>query len=254
MTPSAGFPPHPIDPVPTSRAPGCPLAALHASERPLPASGSRRARQAAALICIALTTSAVAPSAKAEKADRDKPIQVEADRMEYDDQRKINVFTGRVVLTKGSILIRADRLTVREDDKGFQFGQAIGEPASFRQKREGLDEHVEGYGNTVDYDGRDEIVTLTGRASLRRLERDRLTDEVHGNRIIYRSQTEFYTVESGSGPEADRQRVRVVIQPRRTSADSPDKPGAPTDRPAASRDPGVAPLQPSPSITRPPAR
>jgi len=164
------------------------------------------------------------------------------------------VFTGRVVLTKGTILIRADRLTVREDDKGFQFGQAIGQPASFRQKREGLDEHVEGYGNTVDYDGRDEIVTLTGQASLRRLERDRLTDEVHGSRIVYRSQTEFYTVEGGSGAGADRQRVRVVIQPRRNAAESQDKPGATTERPAPNRDAGTTQLQSAPAITRQPAR
>jgi len=253
MTIPAGLPPQAIDPNATSCRPAPRHGSLRLGERAALCCRIGRARLTA-LVLVVLAGFAIAPLSHAEKADRDKPIQVEADRMEYDDQRKINVFTGRVVLTKGTILIRADRLTVREDDKGFQFGQAIGQPASFRQKREGLDEHVEGYGNTVDYDGRDEIVTLTGRASLRRLERDRLTDEVHGSRIVYRSQTEFYTVEGGSGADADRQRVRVVIQPRRNAAESQDRPGASPERPAPSRDAGTTPLQSAPAITRPPAR
>ncbi len=223
----------------------------------------QRLRASALLVAVLVASVVVAPRAHAEKADRDQPIQVEADRMEYDDQRKINVFIGRVVLTKGTIMIRADRLTVREDEQGYQFGQAIGQPASFRQKREALEEYVEGYGNTVDYDGREEIVTLTGRASLRRLDRDRLTDEVHGSRIVYRSQTEFYTVDSGPGTTADRERVRVVIQPRRSAAETTDgKPGGPAQQPAkpregpadAKRDGAATPLQSSPSLARPPNR
>lgn len=176
--------------------------------------------------------------ASAEKADRDKPIQVEADRMEYDDSRKVNTFTGRVLMTQGTIRIRADRLVVRQDPEGNQYGLAEGQPASFRQKREGLDEFIEGYGQTIDYNGKTEVVTLSGQASLKRLQGNTLTDEVFGTRIIYQGRSEFYTVESNPAGE----RVRVMIQPKRSTETT-----APAAQPPAT-------LKPSPSLAKPPTR
>ncbi len=178
----------------------------------------------------------------AEKADRDKPIQVESDRMEYDDARRISTFIGRVVLTKGTILIRADRMVVREDNDGYQYGRAEGKPASFRQKREALEEHVEGYGLVIDYDGKAETVVLTSEATLRRLERERVLDEVHGARITYQSAAEFYTVEGRAPGATGADRVRMVIQPRRTT--SQDAPAAPAAPPAT--------LRPADSLSKPP--
>ena len=184
---------------------------------------------------IACAIALMALTAAAEQADRDQPIQVEADRMEYDDARKVNTFSGRVQLTQGTIRIRADRLVVRQDAEGNSFGLAEGRPARFRQKREGVDEFIEGEGQTIDYNGKTEVVTLTGQASLRRLQGAKLTDEVHGTRIVYQGRSEFYTVESGPVGE----RVRVVIQPKRSG-----------DPPA----PATAPLKPAPARARPPAR
>ena len=164
----------------------------------------------AALIC--------ASPAHAEKADRDKPINVEADRMEYDDKQQISTFTGDVVLTKGTIEIRGDRLIVRQDPAGWQYGTAIGEPASFRQKREGVDEWIEGRALQIDYDGRQETVRLQQRASMQRVDaRRHVLEEVHGSEILYESGTEFFTVEGGdmaTTPANPSGRVRVVIQPR----------------------------------------
>ena len=215
-------------------------------------------RQAGALLATALL--ALSTSAYAEKADRDKPVQIESDRMEYDDARRISTFIGRVILTKGTILIRSDRMVVREDAEGFQYGRAEGQPASFRQKREALEEFVEGYGLVIDYDGKAETVTLTSQASLRRLEREQVQDEVHGARIIYQSSAEFYTVEGRAPGALGSDRVRMVIQPRRSG--SPDAGGsaAPTTPGAGSPTSGArsatggttssppAPLRPAESL------
>lgn len=195
-------------------------------------------RATLAVLAFLLAQALAALPAHAEKADRDKPIQVESDRMEYDDARKVNTFIGRVILSKGTILLRADRLVVREDAQGFHFGMAEGQPASFRQKREGLEEYVEGYGRQIDYDGKAETVTLTGEASLRRLERERVTDEVHGARITYQSGAEFYTVDGRTDTRPEGDRVRMVIQPRR----APEPSAAPV------------PLKPAESIGAPGAR
>src|SRR5262245_14350826 len=77
--------------------------------------------------------------ASAEKADRDKPTNIEANRMVSDDVRRLTIFEGNVVLTKGTISIRADRIVVRQDAEGFQLSTATGVPVRFRQKAEPKD-------------------------------------------------------------------------------------------------------------------
>jgi lipopolysaccharide export system protein LptA len=136
--------------------------------------------------------------------------------MQYDDAKQTNVFTGNVTLTKGTILIRADRIVVRQDAQGFQYGSAFGKPVSFRQKRDLPEQYVEGFGSQVDYDGREEVVRIQQGAQLRKLERNRVTEEIHGNLIVYDSRTEFFTVDGGaaSPPGNPGGRVRAVIQPR----------------------------------------
>lgn len=196
---------------------------------PLPSGGrrvrrtSRAATRARALLVVA-SLLAAAP-AVAERADRNKPITVEADAMTYDDARQVNVFSGNVTLTKGTILIRADRLVLRQDADGYQYGTATGNPASFRQKREGVDQFIAAAGRQLDYDGRTETVRIQHKANLKRLEKERVLDEVHGNLIVYDSRSEFFTVEGGglasATPENPSGRVRVVIQPRDAEQPSP---------------------------------
>jgi lipopolysaccharide export system protein LptA len=153
--------------------------------------------------------------ALAEKADKQKPVNVEADKMQYDDIKQINIFSGNVRLTKGSIVITGDRVVVKQDPEGFQQGTAIGNPATFRQKREGVDQYVEGCGLQLEYDGKTEIVKFTDKAQLKRYEGDRLTDEVYGTLIVYESLSEFFTVDSRTGAKREIPgRVKVIIQPK----------------------------------------
>lgn len=195
----------------------------------------RRAAAVRAALVLALSAGLAAP-AVAEKADRNKPINVEADRMQYDDLKQINVFSGNVVLTKGTILLRADRLVIRQDPEGYQYGTATGNLASFRQKRDGVDQYVEGQARRIDYDGKLETFRLQQQAMLRRTEHERVIDEVHGSDILYESRNEFFTVEGGAAaasPENPAGRVRVVIQPRESGASTPPASGeATTLRPA----------------------
>lgn len=99
--------------------------------------------------------------AHAEKADRAKPMNIEADALRHDELKQTSVFTGRVVMTKGSIVLRGGRLDVRQDADGYQYGVVTAEPgkrAFFRQKRDTLpgapDEFIEGESETIEYDGK----------------------------------------------------------------------------------------------------
>jgi lipopolysaccharide export system protein LptA len=173
----------------------------------------------AMMLCLAL-----AAVAHAERADRDKPVNIEADRMLADDQKQTAVFEGRVVLTQGTFVLRADKLTVRQDAGGFQTGVAVGSPATFRQKRDGVDEWIDGQAQRIEYDGKAERVELFDKA---RISRDK--DEVRGNYISYDSRTEVFRVQpskDASGPPGREGRVRAVIQPKKK-----DEPAAPPKPP-----------------------
>ncbi len=173
----------------------------------------------ATLIFAACLACATGAPVWAEKADRDKPVNIEAQRMTYDDLRQVNVFEGRVVLTQGSLTILADRITVRQDPEGFQHGTAEKGPdgfAYFRQKREGVDEIVQGWGDRIEYDAKGEKADMIGRARFLRG-----ADEVRGNTIRYDGRTEFYSVVGGNPDSATPNnadgRVRATIQPRSTA-------------------------------------
>ena len=168
----------------------------------------------AVLLCLA-------GPVQAEKADRNKPMNIEADSLRYDDLKQVSVFTGSVVLTKGSIQIRGARLEVRQDPDGYQFGVATGAAdklAFFRQKREGLDEFIEGEAETITYDGRADTVTFARKAQLRRLRGTALADEITGGNIVYENQTDMFTVDgvakNGAAGASGGGRVRVMLSPK----------------------------------------
>lgn len=155
---------------------------------------------------------AATPWAQAEKADRNKPINLESDTATVDDAKKVSIYEGNVILTQGTLQIRASKLVVTEDAEGFQLGVAYGNPASFKQKREGYDEYIEGYGLRIEYDQKKDLVQLFNQARMKRG-----LDEAHGNYISYDGKTEFFQVLGGkenATPSNPRGRVRTVMQPK----------------------------------------
>lgn len=171
----------------------------------------------------------------AEKADRDKPMNVEADSLRYDDVNQTSVFTGKVVISKGTILIRGARVNVRQDSQGYQYGVVTAEPgklAYFKQKREGLDEFIEGEADVIEYDGKADRVKFVKRAELRRLRGANVADEMTGSLITYDNSNDVFTVDGGPGgsssaPGVPAGRIRAVLSPR-ASASAPAAPVAPT--------------------------
>ncbi len=191
-----------------------------------------------AVLCLVLLL-ASAPGL-AEKADRDKPIHLEADRVTVDDARQISTFEGKVVLTQGTLVIRGNRMEVRQDDRGFQSGTTWGDRAYFRQKREGYDEIIEGWAERIEYDGRADKLQMFNRASMKKG-----GDEVHGNYISYDANTEFFRVTGGAAGSSGDGRVRAVLQPKSKSKPAAKPPGSPA--PAAPAETPRGELQQSPT-------
>ena len=185
-----------------------------------------------ATLSLALALALAAGSAGAEKADRNKPMNVEADALRYDDVQQTSVFTGKVVVTKGTIVIRGAKMTVRQDPEGYQYGVVTAEPgkqAYFRQKRDGVDEYIEGESETIEYDGRADRVKFIGRAEMRRLRGATVNDETSGSVITYDNTNDQFTVDGGTvaaTPSNPGGRVRATLAPRQGAS------GAATPAPA----------------------
>lgn len=171
-----------------------------------------------------------AGAAQAEKADRLQPLNAEADALRYDDARQVSVFTGNVVITKGSILIRGAQVEVRQDPQGNQFGVVQGNPGYFRQKREGVNEFIEGEARRIEYDSRADTVRFVGDAVLRRYLGTTLNDETTGSVIVYNNATDVFTVDGGVAsrtPANPSGRVRATLTPVPKPGEAGAAPAAP---------------------------
>ena len=169
------------------------------------------------LILLLLCT----PVSYAERADRDKPVNIDADQVMVDDAKQISTFAGKVVLTQGTMVIRGDKIVVVQDKEGFKLGTAYGRTASFRQKREGLNEYVEGYAERIEYNTRADTVDFYVQARVKRS-----LDEVRGAHITYNAKTEIFQAD-GQDATSDNgapKRVHAVLHPKPKSASEADAP------------------------------
>jgi lipopolysaccharide export system protein LptA len=179
------------------------------------------------LLAIALLACLASPAARAEKADRAKRVTIEADQPgTVDLLKQVVVFNGNVVVAQGTLLIRADRVEVRESTDGFRAATAIGGAsrlARFRQKRDGVDEYIEGSAERIEFDGKADSVVFTGNAQVRRLRGTTVADEVNGSRIQYDNLSEVFKVQGGgtASPANPGGRVRAVLTPREAAASAP---------------------------------
>lgn len=174
---------------------------------------------ALALLCSTAT--------HAERADRDKPVNIEADRVTVDDKNKVQVFEGRVKLTQGTLTILSDKVVVSQDLDGFQKGIATGGKgglAHFRQKRDGKNEYIDGEAERIEYDARSDSAQLFNRAKVQSGK-----DEAVGQYILYNGYDETYLITNGPNatvlPGNDK-RATVVIQPRKNTANDTPKASA----------------------------
>ena len=179
---------------------------------------------------------AFAPLAHGERADREKEIVVGADKLTADDARRTSTFEGNVVITQGTMRMTAARVTVREDPQRFKYYVAQGGPVTFRQKRDKVDEWIEGYAERAEFDDRNDVLKLFNRAKVKSNQ-----NEITGEFITYDMRKEMAEV-TGAPPGAkvpegaDKGRVKVIILPPKKGERATEQE---TPAPALKTDPGA---------------
>jgi lipopolysaccharide export system protein LptA len=177
---------------------------------------SKRFPPSARLAIMLALAAATAMPARAEKADRDKPINYQADTGDVNYQTKVGTLLGSVVITQGTLTIHADKVILRQNPDNSMSATAYGNPLTFREKRDGVDEYYEGVAQRAEYDGQKRFLELFDRALLRKG-----TDEIRSNYISYNAETEFFKAEGrpdtrppGEGEPPLGARVRGIFQPQ----------------------------------------
>ena len=228
-------------------------------------------RHAALPLLAALTALALAPCALAEKADKEKPINFSADQpAEVDFEKRIGTLKGNVVITQGTLTIKADRIDFKQNADNSLSATAYGNPIAFKQKKDDSDEIYEGFAQKAVYDGSKDLLELFDRALLRQG-----TDEIRSNYISYNSTSGIFRAEGRPDvpgtTEGPGSKVRGTFQPRsdtplskgaskdgkdkEKSADAKDKAGDAADKSAAPKNKGSAKAATpaKPSVTLKPA-
>ena len=209
----------------------------------------RGAGAAAAAIALASVLASSAPNA--ETGDRDKPISFAGDTGDANLQARGGALAGNVIITQGTLSIRADRIVFKQNADNSLSATAYGNPVAIRQKRDGVEEYYEGYAQRVEYDGSKELVELFDRALLKRGQ-----DEIRSNYVSYNTATEVFKAEGRAGtvpdPTGPGARVRGMFQPRTGEAvpgKSKDGAKAPAKEPAKA--PAGVTLQPAGDLVSP---
>ena len=190
----------------------------------------------ASLLVAALL--ALAPPAAAEKADREKPIRYSANSLDGNETEQSVILTGKVEILQGTIVLKADRVVLKQQPDGAYNATATGKPVTFRQKMDNSDEFVDAQALRIEYLGSKDLVELYEQGWIKRGK-----DELRGSFLTYNSSNGSFAGRgsmAGTPAATTDGRVTGVLQPK------PKEPAKDTPPPTGAK------LQPAPALANPP--
>jgi len=168
------------------------------------------------LVTIALPALAAVPTGT-ESGTHDPATLVVSDTLHYDDQKRLSVFTGNVIMTRDLMTLHADRLELQEDAEGFQHGVATAhrdKQVYIRQERPENFETIEARGLRAEYDSKAEQIDVIGQAVVTRFICGKPFDSISGQRVRYQQKTDTYEAHGGPNSASGGGRVRSLAMPR----------------------------------------
>lgn len=146
-------------------------------------------------------------------SDNEQPIHIDSAQQAVDMATNTVTLTGKVVVKRGSIDIRADKVVITrpDGDNGREIVEGYGNPVTFYQMQDD-GKPVRGHSQKVRYETANDLIILTGDAYL-----EQLDSNVKGDRITYLVKKQQMQAFSDKG-----KRVTTVLVP----AQLQDKGGA----------------------------
>jgi len=165
-------------------------------------------------VLFALAISLLFPlQAIALNTDSNQPMNIEADRVDIDDEKGTNTFTGNVVITRGSIRISGDKVIVyRDKEKNLDKIHSTGKPAHFQQTPDNKNVPVIAEAKELFFDAVKEILIMRRNGKILQG-----GDTFVGEHIVYDSKRNKITAKQGkstSGSKNNNGRVHITIQPK----------------------------------------
>jgi len=154
-------------------------------------------------LLIALLILGTLSLASARQSDRAKPIDVRADASEFDEKTGRQSLSGNVLITQGTMQIRADFIAITLDNNELSKIEGRGAPIRFEQENE-AGEKMQGQAKEIIYDAVSGTLILQGEATLNQ-PRQSLTSE----KITFDAQTQKVSAEGSKSSG----RVSIQIQP-----------------------------------------
>ncbi|AEJ11561.1 conserved hypothetical protein [Pseudomonas putida S16] len=161
---------------------------------------------------LSLSAALGSASALALPNDRDQPIRIQADNAHLDDKQGVATYTGDVIITQGSMMIKGNTVTITRSASGdIDVVTSVGNLAYFEQQQSAAKpDKMKGWAVTIQYQSQKDMVILTDRA---KVESEGNTTE--GEKIVYNTQTQVATAGRGGNVTSPRQRIDMVIQPKK---------------------------------------
>lgn len=156
---------------------------------------------------LLLTTSVLCASAAlALEGDLTKPIEVQADKSEFDEKAGTQTLSGNVEITQGSMIITADSIAIALKDNALHTISGTGNPISFQQETE-LGDIMKGEAQSIIYDALAGTLTLKGAATLSQPRQNLVSDL-----IVFDARTQKVNAQGGGATG----RVNIRILPPTT--------------------------------------
>lgn len=177
---------------------------------------------------LLLVLAALGPwtAAHALRSDRLQPIHISADNAQVDDVKRVSVYTGDVVITRGTLRITGNTVTVYYD-KNYNMTELVsdGDPATFRQLPDGDTEYRTARAQRIEYFATKGLMVLLGHAVYgkggTRVEAERIVyDTVNGQAL---AQSELPPGMRTAGGKRPHERVRITIPPSAPAKPAPGK-------------------------------
>lgn len=168
-------------------------------------------------VLLAFTLSSTAVTAQTAEPEAEPDTLILSDTLHYDDIKRESVFVGNVIMTRGLLVLHSDRLTMREDDQGFQYGTATvttTDRVRIRQEKPEKFELIKAEGLRAEYNSKTDELIMIGQAIITRYICGKPFDSVRGDRVVYHQDTETYEAFGGTQSAAENKRVRSIMRPR----------------------------------------